>query len=666
MSADSPSAAAAAATAAAALVACDGDGDSDSDGDSGSDGDIPLDEDDDEQEHTDDDLALDDSHNPAPYKRARVSERVMTQRIGVPMISDMTAQEDTVSFPRIDTASRETLSFFYASQRAMGNGDLSGRATLFRAGTTVADAKICGSYHGTFSGFRFHGPGVLSLSLAEGGPKVEYVGDFVSGQMHGQGKLTTTFAGQGLLHRTTYSGDFEESHFHGRGTAELFARPTDIAAVVQYTGSWGNDLPQGHGDLTVTLSRDMIPLTPGSMWWPPRPPSLVVPVAGLDCVPAELRPSNVLSGMFQTCASNQIKEGRIMTIVHSGAWVRGELHDSNAVLRAATTTDDDAADDCIAFEYRGSFRNLERCGRGEQIWRMHGYECRLTGNWAGNKIHGHADYNVCVRTELAGMQQLYSSSGYWQTGKRHRVKEKHHTVIWMPGLEFEGDFLQDEVFGSGHLWLGKEQSGSTGFSSYSGKFSNGLLHDSKGKISVPEASEILDVDQFDHAPSGRCTYSGALRNGVFHGKKGIVFGISATPSVSWRLAPVKDLGEWSNGKQEGFFSYTPPISGAPSTELFFSAGVEQGLARERDRGFQRNQEHYETMSDDARRPFTCPITMDLIHDPVVLDDGRTYERQAITRHIKLTGTSPVTRGKTTVKRLRPNFSLREAIEGLGV
>jgi hypothetical protein len=60
--------------------------------------------------------------------------------------------------------------------------------------------------------------------------------------------------------------------------------------------------------------------------------------------------------------------------------------------------------------------------------------------------------------------------------------------------------------------------------------------------------------------------------------------------------------------------------------------------------------------------FYCPITGELMKDPVIDRDGITYERQAIESWIRLNGTSPTTRAPMSISELTPNRSLRDAIQ----
>lgn len=68
------------------------------------------------------------------------------------------------------------------------------------------------------------------------------------------------------------------------------------------------------------------------------------------------------------------------------------------------------------------------------------------------------------------------------------------------------------------------------------------------------------------------------------------------------------------------------------------------------------------MSNAATSLLTCPITCSIFEDPVIAEDGHTYEREAITQWIQGGGTSPLTRVTVTVEGLRPNHTVRKLIE----
>ena len=53
---------------------------------------------------------------------------------------------------------------------------------------------------------------------------------------------------------------------------------------------------------------------------------------------------------------------------------------------------------------------------------------------------------------------------------------------------------------------------------------------------------------------------------------------------------------------------------------------------------------------------TCPITQVFMEDPVIAQDGHTYERLAITEWLRNNRTSPMTRQRMSINRLRPDFT----------
>lgn len=60
--------------------------------------------------------------------------------------------------------------------------------------------------------------------------------------------------------------------------------------------------------------------------------------------------------------------------------------------------------------------------------------------------------------------------------------------------------------------------------------------------------------------------------------------------------------------------------------------------------------------------FLCPILRELMHDPVIAEDGHTYERRAIERWFAGHNSSPKTNASMTSKKLTDNVNLKQAIE----
>ena len=59
--------------------------------------------------------------------------------------------------------------------------------------------------------------------------------------------------------------------------------------------------------------------------------------------------------------------------------------------------------------------------------------------------------------------------------------------------------------------------------------------------------------------------------------------------------------------------------------------------------------------------FVCPITAEIMTDPVSTSDGFTYERAAISEWLLTKDTSPFTGAKLESKKVIPNLSLRSMI-----
>lgn len=67
-------------------------------------------------------------------------------------------------------------------------------------------------------------------------------------------------------------------------------------------------------------------------------------------------------------------------------------------------------------------------------------------------------------------------------------------------------------------------------------------------------------------------------------------------------------------------------------------------------------------SEDKVPPdFKCPITMEIMRDPVVAEDGHTYERVAIEQHLSVRLKSPMTNAVLSTKMVFPNHLLRSMI-----
>lgn len=70
------------------------------------------------------------------------------------------------------------------------------------------------------------------------------------------------------------------------------------------------------------------------------------------------------------------------------------------------------------------------------------------------------------------------------------------------------------------------------------------------------------------------------------------------------------------------------------------------------------------MLDQVSELLCCPITHEVLVDPVVAADGITYERSAITHWLTAHDTSPMTNMRLANYELLPNSLVRTLIEEL--
>lgn len=67
---------------------------------------------------------------------------------------------------------------------------------------------------------------------------------------------------------------------------------------------------------------------------------------------------------------------------------------------------------------------------------------------------------------------------------------------------------------------------------------------------------------------------------------------------------------------------------------------------------------------EASSGLVCPITQELMREPVIGTDGYTYERVAIESWVRAHGTSPMTRERMSLADLRPNRAIKDQIQWL--
>jgi len=69
-------------------------------------------------------------------------------------------------------------------------------------------------------------------------------------------------------------------------------------------------------------------------------------------------------------------------------------------------------------------------------------------------------------------------------------------------------------------------------------------------------------------------------------------------------------------------------------------------------------------STNTQQYFICPITLKIFNDPVIAQDGITYEIEAIIQWINQHGTSPLRKIPIYIQQLTSNNTIKDAIKTL--
>ena len=123
---------------------------------------------------------------------------------------------------------------------------------------------------------------------------------------------------------------------------------------------------------------------------------------------------------------------------------------------------------------------------------------------------------------------------------------------------------------------------------------------------------------------------------------------------------VRDGGEGDDDAQNGD---DDAHSGRSPISLAGGASQPEGAASKRARlGPSKETEQPYQQAGKPLPAFFCPITDDIMRDPVSTADGQTYERAAIESWLERSDTSPATGAQLPSKTLIPNIALRQSIE----
>jgi hypothetical protein len=108
--------------------------------------------------------------------------------------------------------------------------------------------------------------------------------------------------------------------------------------------------------------------------------------------------------------------------------------------------------------------------------------------------------------------------------------------------------------------------------------------------------------------------------------------------------------------------YPPPFQLDPLVDPFAADAAPARVEPVRN---EADRDGFNILANQQPNPpdeLVCPITQEIMFDPVVASDGRTYERKAIYKWLSTKNTSPMTKEPIIDKTLRTNWAIRSAIE----
>lgn len=161
------------------------------------------------------------------------------------------------------------------------------------------------------------------------------------------------------------------------------------------------------------------------------------------------------------------------------------------------------------------------------------------------------------------------------------------------------------------------------------------------------------------------------------------------PEHDWSLAKSKNWGRWSCCRGE---ANSPPCTARlnKATEMCLyqrcaqtrqavgekisrtksahassqfkassNAGAVPAAVRDAKTSAKKRKKHDANMPPD---PFLCPITLEVMTDPVMDPEGNTFERSAIMEWLQMKNISPISRNPVRVDQLVPNRNLKALIQ----
>jgi hypothetical protein len=149
------------------------------------------------------------------------------------------------------------------------------------------------------------------------------------------------------------------------------------------------------------------------------------------------------------------------------------------------------------------------------------------------------------------------------------------------------------------------------------------------------------------------TYTGEWCKNVRHGQ-GTFTSIDGT----------KWTGTWCQNLKEGHFTKISPDGN--EVEEKWRNGLLQGIRphTHREPVAMRASETERVLDEERSQDFMCPISGEIMTDPVIAKDGHNYERNNIVERFRERLSSPLTNQNLESTELTPNHTLKKFIADL--
>lgn len=497
-------------------------------------------------------------------------------------------------------------------------------------GTGVLKFNDGGVYSGHFQNGHFNGQGTLTFS-SENKYYQQYEGQWKDGGLHGNGKMIYKSG-------KTYDGQWSRGKKHGLG--KLFHRDRVAPALRnwEYDGFFSNDLYHGAGHLRHSngdiYSGAFIRGKKSGIG------RLFRAADGTTYEGVWLNNKEHGQGKFTTH-----RRGRI---VYQGQFERGKLH-GIATMTYPGHLHNWPSD----FIYKGEWKDGHQHGKGEI--KFIGGDCFI-GEFKHGKICGQGEFTYTEPNKVYTGDQF---TGYIEadfiTQKFELVDFKGNGVMKsVNGTKYAGDFLGGKYHGRGGFHgLNGEM--------YYGTFKNGKLN-GEGVRSFPDGTRYVGHFTNNRKDGyGVCTYAD---NSPFlryegHWKRNLWHGHGTIEYKNGQQHP-KYEGAFIDGYRHGE-GVLHRLSG-DQVIMFYNYGIVDEKHSNNLNALNDLPDKY--LNEEQRDSIICPITHSLYRQPVKATDGRTYEKTAIEKAMRVKGLiSPWTREVLTPE-LVPDLKKMREIENL--